>query len=221
LSASSQLSCPPDANSAVVYKTAALPARTLCTPVSSGVPARPAQGHGLATDPGHSFAARDRVANVRQSSSVSRTTTGKGIRDSGLQTASFILPAPDRTASPFGADSDWRTGMADMCAVHDAPRLIVLEHRVGATIQPSYSCSRYVIVPGLGSGAHRRRYASRRTRRYDPGEASRNGRSARGAVPPDGGDHPWSPRRGFAPSFKGVTGSPASPRARASWAGTR
>ncbi len=131
LSASSQLSCPPDANSAVVYKTAALPARTLCTPVSSGVPARPAQGHGLATDPGHSFAARDRVANVRRSSSVSRTTTGKGIRDSGLQTASFILPAPDRTASPFGADSDWRTGMADMCAVHDAPRLIVLEHRVG------------------------------------------------------------------------------------------
>ena len=131
MSASSQLSCPPDANSAVVYKTAALPARTLCTPVSSGVPARPAQGHGLATDPGHSFAARDRVANVRRSSSVSRTTTGKGIRDSGLQTASFILPAPDRTASPFGADSDWRTGMADMCAVHDAPRLIVLEHRVG------------------------------------------------------------------------------------------
>lgn len=131
MSASSQLSCPPDANSAVVYKTAALPARTLCTPVSFGVPARPAQGHGLATDPGHSFAARDRVANVRRSSSVSRTTTGKGIRDSGLQTASFILPAPDRTASPFGADSDWRTGMADMCAVHDAPRLIVLEHRVG------------------------------------------------------------------------------------------
>lgn len=134
MSASSQLSCPPDANSAVVYKTAALPARTLCTPVSSGVPARPAQGHGLATDPGHSFAARDRVANVRRSSSVSRTTTGKGIRDSGLQTASFILPAPDRTASPFGADSDWRTGMADMCAVHDAPRLIVLEHRVGDLI---------------------------------------------------------------------------------------
>jgi hypothetical protein len=69
--------------------------------------------------------------------------------------------------------------------------------------------------------AKRSRYASRRTRRYDPGEASRNGRSAHGDVPPDGGDHPWSPRRGFAPSFKGVTGSPASPRARASWAGTR
>lgn len=127
LSASLQFSTSPKAASLVVYKTLLYLRARYAHP--SALEFRLGRLKAMVLRPIQ--ATHSRRGTVWRSSSVSRTTTGKGIRDSGLQTASFILPAPDRTASPFGADSDWRTGMADMYAVHDAPRLIVLQHRVG------------------------------------------------------------------------------------------
>jgi hypothetical protein len=73
-----------DLSSVVVYKTAALPVRAVHTPSTLEFRRGQAEGRDLATDPGHSFAARDRLANARRPSAVSRTTTGQPTCDSGL-----------------------------------------------------------------------------------------------------------------------------------------